>query len=61
MKRLIYKGFAIDRDNLDRLYIYNTRSNYSEDNDKNYNCGSSIKEAKETINWILSREEEVTT
>ena len=58
MKRTTYKGFIIDRDNLNRLYIYNTKSPYSEGNDKIYNCGNTIKEAKETINYILSREME---
>ena len=58
MKRITYKGFIIDRDNLDRLYIYNTKSPYTEDSDKNYICGNTIKEAKETINYILSREME---
>ena len=57
MKRYAYKGFVIDRDDLGRLYIYNTKSPYAEDSDKNYNCGNTIKEAKETINWLLSRQD----
>ena len=57
MKRYIYKGYVIDRDDLGRLYIYNTSSPYSEDSDKIYNCGNTIKEAKETINWLLSRQD----
>lgn len=55
MKRTIYKGFAIDKDDLGRLYIYNTRSPYSEGSDRNYNCGNTVKEAKETIKWLLNR------
>ena len=35
-KRHMYKGYIIDRDNLGRLYIYNTRSPYSEDGDREY-------------------------
>jgi hypothetical protein len=35
-KRHTYKGYIIDRDNLGRLYIYNTKSPYSEDSDKKY-------------------------
>lgn len=34
MKRSTYKGYVIDTDNLGRIYIYNTASPYSEDNDK---------------------------
>lgn len=34
MKRTIYKGHVIDYDSLGRLYIYNTASSYSEDDDK---------------------------
>ena len=34
MKRTIYKGYVIDRDDLGRIYIYNTASLYSEDSDK---------------------------
>ena len=55
MKRTTYKGFVIDRDNLGRLYIYNTKSPYSEDSDRNYNCGNSIKSAKEKINYIIEK------
>ena len=58
MKRITYKGFIIDRDNLGRLYIYNTRSPYAEDSDRNYGCGNSIKTAKEAINYLLSLSEE---
>jgi len=57
MNRQTYKGFVIDRDNLGRLYIYDTRSPYSEDSDRRYDCGDTLKEAKAAINWILSREE----
>lgn len=34
MKRELYKGYIIDKDNLGRPYIYNTASPYSEDSDK---------------------------
>ena len=34
MKRLIYRGYVIDTDNLGRQYAYNTASPYSEGSDK---------------------------
>ena len=58
MARQKYHGYIIDRDDLGRLYIYCMSSPYSEDSDRNYNCGNSIKEAKETINSILSSKPE---
>ena len=58
MARQKYHGYIIDRDDLGRLYIYCMSSPYSEDSDRNYNCGSSIKEAKETIDSILSNRPE---
>lgn len=57
MKRTIYKGFVIDRDDLGRLYIYNTKSPYSEDSDRDYDCGNSIAEAKKAINARIEKEE----
>ena len=36
MERTNYKGFVIDRDNLGRVYIYNTSSKFSEDFDRKY-------------------------
>jgi len=58
-KRHMYKGYIIDRDNLDRLYIYDRRSPYSEDSDKSYiadmvaDCGKlrpiTLKEVKAII------------
>ena len=50
-----YKGFIISRDDLGRLYVYNTRSPYSEDSDRDYHCGNTIREAKTYINWLLDR------
>lgn len=47
--RTKYKGYIIDRDNLGRLYIYNTASPYSEDSDKILINANSIKAAKEII------------
>ena len=58
MARQKYHGYIIDRDDLGRLYIYCMSSPYSEDSDRNYNCGNSIKEAKETIDSILSNKPE---
>ena len=58
MARQKYHGYIIDRDDLGRLYIYCMSSPYSEDSDRNYNCGDSIKEAKETIDSILSNKPE---
>lgn len=34
MKRQEYHGYVIDKDNLGRIYIYDTRSPYTEDCDK---------------------------
>ena len=36
MKRTLYKGYIIDCDNLNRVYIYNTESRYSEPSDRIY-------------------------
>lgn len=47
--RTKYKGYIIDRDDLGRLYIYNTDSHYSEDNDKIIINANSVKAAKEII------------
>lgn len=47
--RTKYKGYIIDRDDLGRLYIYNTDSPYSEDSDKIYINAGSIRAAKEII------------
>ena len=49
MKRTEYKGYIIDTDNLGRLYIHDTASQYSEDSDRNLINGSTIKEAKAII------------
>lgn len=49
MKRTIYKGYVIDRDNLGRLYVYNTKSPYTEESDRKYLSVDTLKEAKE---WI---------
>jgi len=49
MKRTIYKGYVIDRDNLGRLYVYNTKSPCSEDSDRKYLSVDTLKEAKE---WV---------
>lgn len=49
MKRTIYKGYVIDRDDLGRLYVYNTKSPYAEDSDRKYLSANTLKEAKE---WI---------
>lgn len=34
MKRQEFYGYVIDKDNLGRIYIYDTRSPYSEDSDR---------------------------
>lgn len=47
--RTKYKGYIIDRDELGRLYIYNTASPYSEDSDHILIDANSIKAAKEII------------
>lgn len=49
MKRTIYKGYVIDRDDLGRLYVYNTKSQYAEDSDRKYLSVNTLKEAKE---WV---------
>lgn len=49
MSRTNYKGYVIDRDDLGRLYIYDTASQYSEESDKIYIDANSIKAAKEII------------
>ena len=58
MARNKYHGYIIDRDDLGRLYIYCLSSHYSEEADRNYNCGNTIKEAKETIDKLLSKKED---
>lgn len=51
-----YKGYIIDRDDLGRLYIFNTASQYSEDSDRQYiHSGDSIRAAKEEINARIAR------
>ena len=49
MRRIKYKGYIIDRDDLNRLYIYNTASPYSEDSDRILINATSIAEAKAII------------
>lgn len=49
MKRTIYKGYVIDRDDLGRLYVYNTKSPYTEESDRKYLSVDTLKEAKE---WV---------
>ena len=51
MKRHKYKGYIADTDNLGRVYIYNTRSPYSEESDKIYvraKIWSQVKQIIET-------------
>ena len=58
MKRQAYKGYIIDRDNLGRIYIYNTESPYNEDCDREivYN-GNTVKAAKELIDQHIWEKE----
>lgn len=49
MKRTTYRGYIIDKDNLGRLYIYNTESAYSEDSDRILVNADTLKAAKEII------------
>lgn len=58
MQRQTYKGYIIDWDDLGRLYIYNTKSPYAEDSDRNYNCGSTVREAKALIDWLVTEKED---
>ncbi len=50
MARIKYKSYIIDRDNLGRLYIYDPKSQYSEDSDHILVECTSIKDAKTIIN-----------
>jgi hypothetical protein len=45
-----YKGYIIDKDDLGRVYIYNTKSPYTEDCDRIIIHDGTIKAAKEEIN-----------
>lgn len=51
-KRQMYKGFVLDHDNLGRPYVYNQKSPYSEDSDRDYCCGRTLKEIKAYINFL---------
>ena len=49
MKRTTYKGYVIDRDDLGRIYVYNTKSPYSEESDHVLIPENTVKAAKEYI------------
>lgn len=49
MKRTKYKGYIIDTDNLNRPYIYNTASPYSEDSDHILVRAQNVKQCKAII------------
>jgi len=59
MKRTNYKGYIIDKDTLDRTYIYNTNSPYSESDDRNYHCGRTLADAKAAIDKEIAEREAV--
>ncbi len=50
MKRQIYKGFVIDTDNLGRIYIYNTKSQYNEESGRDFARFTTVADAKKRIN-----------
>ena len=54
-----YKGYIIDRDDLGRLYIYNTSSPYSEENDRILISAKSIAEAKKIISARIESGQDV--
>ena len=49
MKRTIYKGYVIDRDDLGRLYVFNIKNPYAEDAVRTYLSVNTLKAAKE---WV---------
>lgn len=53
MKRTTYKGIVIDTDDLGRVYIYDPRSSYSEENDHILTYTSSLKDTKQFIDQKL--------
>jgi len=60
MKRTNYKGYVIDKDTLDRTYIYNTNSPYSESDDRNYHTGKgTLKDAKAAIEKEIAERDAV--
>jgi hypothetical protein len=54
MKRTEYKGYVIDTDNLERRYIHNTQSPYSEDSDRRLmDNGATVRDIKQYIDALI--------
>jgi len=54
-----YRGYIIGRDNLDRLYIYNTHSQYSADSDKLLVRATNYKGAKKIVDARITSGQDV--
>lgn len=53
MKRTLYKAYIIDADNLNRAYIYNTESPYSEASDRIYVRAFDLYDCKRIVDLRL--------
>lgn len=59
MKRIKYKGYIVDTDDLGRPYIYYTQSPYSEDSDHILVGARNVKECKAIIDARIKYQEDI--